>query len=358
MMRNPFNELKRTFRAWTKMGIFLLKVFPMLPSKPVDWVTNKPIIEKVKYPTLNGPAEGEIYRPSGKGRYRAIVVCLGVVPFGTDHPQVPRLGNALARSGFAALLYWSPAMRDLRLVPEDTDNIALTYEWLINQPFVNPQNSGLLGTCVGGSFALMAAANYRIREKVNFVAAYAPFSSMFTLLQDAASFSTVRKSERELWKVDQLTHKVLVHSLTAELHSEEAELLRKTFIAGENSLDVNRLSEKGKTIYALLTHPDADGAKSIIDRLPTDFLEKLSAMSPINHINNIKSNSIILLHDRGDNVVPVGESRRLHAALNSRSGVRYTELQFQHLNPAKLPVFRLVRELTKFYKAVYPLFRY
>ncbi|MFC1986934.1 alpha/beta hydrolase [Chloroflexota bacterium] len=330
----------------------------MLPSKPVDWFTKKPLVEKVTYPTLHGQASGDLYRPSGGGPHRAIVVCLGVVPFETEHPQVPRLGAALARSGFAALLYWSPAMRDLRLEPDDIDNIALAYEWLIDQPYVDSEKSGLLGTCVGGSFSLMAAASPRIREKVSFLAVYAPYSSMFTLLQDAASSSTVRADIREPWQVDQLTRKVFVRSLTAELEPDEAELLWEVFSVGDGQLEIDKLSYNGRAIYSLLTNPDADEAERIMDQLPSDFRDRLSAMSPINYLKYIQSPLIILLHDCGDSVIPVGESRRLRAMLQSHAGFHYKELQFQHLNPAKLPVFRLARELAKFYTALYKLFLY
>ena len=119
-MPNPFTRYFRIMRAWNRMAIFLLKVFPMLPSRPVDRVTKKPLVEKVTYPTLHGQAIGELYRPSGGGHHRAILVCFDFVPFEAEHPQVPRLGAALARSCFAALLYWSPAMRDLRLEPDET----------------------------------------------------------------------------------------------------------------------------------------------------------------------------------------------------------------------------------------------
>ncbi len=71
-----------------------------------------------------------------------------VVPFGVDHPQVPVLGKALAHAGFVALLYWSSAMRDFRLGPEDIENISLAYDWLIQQPYVDPARSGLLGTWI------------------------------------------------------------------------------------------------------------------------------------------------------------------------------------------------------------------
>jgi len=249
-------------------------------------------------------------------------------------------------------------MRDLRLEPDDIDNIALAYEWLIDQPYVDPDKSGLLGTCVGGSFALMAAASPRIRERVSFIAAYAPYSSMFTLLQDAASSSTMRANNREPWQVDQLTRKVFVRSLTAELEPDEAELLRESFSAGEGQLEIDKLSHNGRVIYSLLTNPDADEAKRIMDQLPSDFRDRLSAMSPMNYFKYIQSPLIILLHDRGDTLIPVGESRRLRAMLQSRAGFHYKELQFQHLNPAKLPVFRLARELAKFYAALYRLFYY
>src|SRR5512134_3117191 len=196
-----FTRVTRPIRAVMKSMIFVLKLFPMLPSQPVDWVTKPPVVEKVRYPTRDGEVDGDLYRPSGDGPHPGIVVCLGVVPFGVDHPQVPVLGKALARAGFAALLYWSPAMRDLRLDPEDIENIALAYHWLIQQPYVDAARSRLLGTCVGGSFALMAAANPLIRDQVAFLSAYAPYSSLWTFARDVASGTRSGGNGREPWRV-------------------------------------------------------------------------------------------------------------------------------------------------------------
>ena len=133
-------------------------------------------------------AEGDVYRPGTPGPHPAMVVCLGVVPFGVDHPQVPVMGKAFARAGFVALHYWSPAMRDFRFDPDDIENIALAYNWLIEQPYDDPAGSGLLGTCVGGYFALMAAASPSVRDRLAFsFSAYAPFSSMWSLARDITS---------------------------------------------------------------------------------------------------------------------------------------------------------------------------
>lgn len=346
-------------RTIAKATVFFFKVFPMLPSQPIDWVTKKPVIQKVRYPTCFGEAEGDLYLPAGAGPHPGIVICLGVVPFGVEHPQVAVLGNALARSGCAALLYWSPAMRDFRFDPDDIQSIALAYHWLIERPNIDASRSGLFGTCVGGAFALMAAASPLVREHVSFVGAYAPFSSMWTFAHDIASATRSGDDGREPWQVDQLTRKVFVHGMTAWLEAGEAESLRNVFEKGNEPLDIRSLSVGGQAVYSLLAGSDENGAEIALRNLPPNMQALLPILSPMNYIKDIQTPLIVLLHDRSDPVIPVGESRRLYAALSGHAGVHYTEMQFQHLDPAKgkLPLFRLMREFGKFFGAMYPMFR-
>src|SRR5581483_4372405 len=54
-----FNSAARPIRAAVRTTIFFLKVLPMLPSKPVNWVTSPPVVEHVQYPTHHGQVEGE-----------------------------------------------------------------------------------------------------------------------------------------------------------------------------------------------------------------------------------------------------------------------------------------------------------
>jgi hypothetical protein len=356
---HTFTRVTRPIRAVARSAIFLLKVFPMLPSRPVDWVTKPPLVEKVRYPTSNGQAEGDLYRPSGSGPHPGIVLCLGVVPFGFEHPQVAILGRALARAGFAALLYWSPAMRDFRLDPEDVENIALAYQWLIERPNVDSARSGLFGTCVGGSFALMAAASPLISAKVAFIGAYAPYSSMWTFARDIASATRSCDGGHEPWQVDPLTRKVFVHSLTALLTADEAERFRSAFANESGPIDAHALSADGQAVNSLFTAQNPENADKALHRLPARMQENLTLMSPMNYLKDIHAPLIVLLHDRGDQVIPVFESRRLHAALAGHAGVQFTEMQFQHLDPAKgkLPLFLLIREFGKFFLAMVPMFR-
>jgi hypothetical protein len=76
-------------------------------------------------------------------------------------------------------------------------------------------------------------------------------------------------------------------------------------------------------------------------------------------VGDIRAPLIVLLHDRDDMVIPVGESRRLRDLLGGR-GVRYTEFTvFKHLDPSKgkPSPSALARELIRFAVAIYPLFR-
>lgn len=353
-------RLSRTARAASRTAVFFLKVLPMLPSGALDRVTPRPIVEKLMYPVTRGQAVGDLYRPDTRGPHPGMVVCLGVVPFGADHPQVPRLGEALARSGFAALLYWSPAMRDLRLDPDDIDDIALAYDHLLRQPSIDATRSGLLGTCVGASFALMAAAHPLVRDRVGFVGAFAPYASMHSLAVSIASSTRATAGGRQHWPVDQLTRAVYVRSLTAMLDPDEAERLSDDVACTHFSVDQHELSEDARLILPLLGLLSPEDVAVALDRLPGPLRELLTRLTPLTYLNDIHAPLIMIGHDRDDLVIPVAESRRLVAALTGRAGVHYTEFgMFQHADPTKrkLPLPRLLHEFSKFYRFVYPLYR-
>lgn len=359
------SEVTQLVRGVGRTAVFLLKVMPMLPSTPIDWVTPRPMVERLRYPTRRGLVAGDLYRPSGGGRHPGIVVCLGVVPFGVDHPQIPRLGAALARSGFAALLYWSPAMRDFRLEPEDIADIASAFDCLLEQPGIEPAGSGLLGTCVGAAFALMAAADPRIRDRVAFVAAFAPYASMWTLARDIASGGRCRGGIRERWPVDPLTRKVFVHSISALLKPEEAAVVISA--AGEPDAPLSAIAAASATLSAdarvvcrLLTGPDVSEAEAALRALPAPMQALVSAISPLTYLPDVRAPLVVVGHDQDDVVIPVGESRRLRAALAGRRGAHYTEFAlFQHADPTKrrLPPWQLLWQLGKFFAFLYPIFR-
>jgi dipeptidyl aminopeptidase/acylaminoacyl peptidase len=360
-LRDATSTSLQWLRATGRTGVFVLKVLPMLPSRPIDLITTPPVVERIEYPTLDGKAQGDVYRPASRGPHPGMVICLGVVPFGVEHPQVPRLGEALARAGFAALLYWSPSMRDFRLDPEDIENIALAYRYLSDQPYVDAGRSGLLGTCVGGSFALMAAASPLIRDQVAFVAAFAPYGSLLSLARDIASSTRALGEQRIHWRVDPLTRKVFVYSVTARLEPAEAQALRDAYAVESPACDHPvSVTADGRAVETLLAARNVGDAEIALTQLPQEIQAGLRDLSPVNYLNAIQAPLIAICHDRDDEVVPVGESRLLQSRLGSRAGLHYTEFaMFEHADPTKrkLSPLRLVRQLAKFYLWLHAVFR-
>jgi len=145
--------------------------------------------------------------------------------------------------------------------------------------------------------------------------------------------------------------------MTDHLEASEAALLRAACAERGGRVDPDTLSPAGRAVYPLLTPLDVAGADAALRGLPAALQERLTAMSPLTYLADVHAPLLVFLHDRGDTVVPVGESRRLQAALAGRSGVQYTELGFQHMSPSAMSPLRLARELVRFYRAVYPVFR-
>jgi hypothetical protein len=153
---------------------------------------------------------------------------------------------------------------------------------------------------------------------------------------------------------------VYTHSLTALLEPQEAEYLRSAFASPNDPLARRDLSDAGRAVLPLLTAIPADEAATNLARLPAAMRDRLDAMSPQHYLGDIRAALIVLLHDRDDSVIPVGESHRLRQAFAGRTGVRYTEFTvFRHLDPTKgkpAPL-ALAREMFRLSRALYPLFR-
>ena len=163
---------------------FVLELMPMLPSRLPERLVPVPVQERVAWRAGDSETSADLFRPGRGASHPGVVLCLGVVPAGLEHPQIPRFASALARAGFVTLIVWSPAMQDRRLDAADPDRLAAAFRYLRDLPGVDPERCGFVGTCVGASLALIAATRPAIRDRVAFVGAFAPFSSAELLLRD------------------------------------------------------------------------------------------------------------------------------------------------------------------------------
>ena len=331
------------------------------PVKPQPWFTDEPLRYEVGYPSPEGTSVAQVYRvPDGTQR-AAVVLSLGVYDQGFEGDVVRNLGNALARAGFVVMYHWSPEMGlGYRIEPDELEVLLSAFQYLEAQDHVDPERVGLGGFCVGASFALVVAADSRVRERVHFVNAFGPYFDAETLLLQAASRSVVSHGERTPWEPEQITLRVLANELIDTLQNpREAEILARRYEEGRPAGlgEQEGLSPPGRRVARLLGGVEPREATTLIAALPPGFREELATVSPSTYIPDLKAR-LLVMHDQGDRLVPAAESRRLLEATRSRGNVRYTELlAFDHVEPSGGGILTIVGQAARLYRHMYEIIR-
>ena len=362
------SSLLSLFLTYTPQGragfhtvLFVLQVLE-LPIQPQPWFTKEPVRREVTYPQAGGTGVADIYRIPDNRERAAVLLFLGANAAGRDDEDVVNLGNALARAGFVAMFHWSPTMAlQYNIDPSEIENLVWAFQYLGEREFVDRHRVGIGGFCVGASFALVAAADPRIRDDVSFINAFGPYYDARDLLLQVASRSRHYQGQREPWDPDRLTLKVLGNELIETLaDARERDLMHRLYVEGQDvpPRELEGLFGPALRVRRLLDGTTPQEAQELYRELPADFRESMSRISPSTYVGSLKAR-LMILHDRDDELVPAAESRRLAEALEQRGDFRYTELlAFDHVRPTSGGgLWELAKEGFKLSRHMYGLVR-
>ncbi len=332
-----------------------------LPLKPQAWFSGDVLREEVHYQSSDGTTVADVYRLDDDRKHAAVVLFLGANAAGRDDPDVVNLGHALAGAGYAVMFHWSPTMAlQANIEPAETGNLVWAFQYLAEREYVDLERVGLGGFCVGASFALVAAADPRIQDRVYFVNAFGPYYDAEDLLLQAASRSVIYEGERSPWDPDKLTKKVLANELIETLEDPaDIEALTRRYMDGGalTAEELRSLSGQARTIVRLLDGTSPEEAEMLYGTLPEKFRSELDRISPSTYVDDIRAR-LLIMHDRNDRLVPAAESRRLLAATEHRGDVRYTEvLAFEHVRPSGGGLTDLLAEAGRLYRHMYSIIR-
>ena len=332
-----------------------------LPVKPQAWFTKETVRHEVHYQSSDGTTVADVYRPNDDRQHAAVVLFLGANAAGRDDHDVVNLGHALAGAGYVVMFHWSPAMAlRANIEPAETGNLVWAFQYLAEREYVDPERVGLGGFCVGASFALVAAADPRIREEVYFVNAFGPYYDARDLLLQAATRSVVYDGETTPWSVDKLTLKVLANELIETLEDvEDIDILSRKYLSGQeiSAAEIDALTSRGRVVRTLLDGTSWEVAEALYGGLPPSFRDSLATVSPSAYVGDIQA-KLLVMHDRNDRLVPAAESRRLLAATEDRGDVRYTEvLAFEHVRPSGGGTGELLAEAWRLFRHMYSIIR-
>jgi len=282
--------------------------------RPLTWFSGEPTREWLVWAE---DGEGQLTLPAGSRPAPAMVLMLGARPAGVDDPRVARITESLARSGYAVLLPRSQPLVDGVVAPIEVERLVDAVLAVANHPRTEGDTVTLVGLSVGGSLSLVAATDPRIRERLTAVFAFGPYYNGLDLIAQAAAGAVpTAEGEERPWTLNSTTRWVLLASLRAVPPDKD--------LAATEAIEMLIDAVEGT---APLTLAEAQAATS---RMSAQQQQWLADISPDGRLHGISA-PWYLLHDYGDDLIPVEESDRI-ASERAPTLDRRTDL-FEHVTP-------------------------
>jgi acetyl esterase/lipase len=328
--------------------VFLPDMMVDLPVRPATWFTADPEVERAVIPYDGGSISADVYRPGEDGQFPALIFSMGAPPLDRDDERLIKLAEDMARLGIVVIVPFSERLDEEQLTPEEVDALVGVFQWAEEQPYVDPERIGYLGVSVGGSMALLAAADERIAERVDLVISFGAYLDALDVVAAIGPEAVEYEGERESWEPDRHTIEVIALQLIATLEDEnDKRVLCKAFVdrwdyelcdSGITSealsqTEIASLTTEGRVAYELLTSEDLEEARVLVEQLPPASLERLRGISPAGKLDALEA-EVFIIHDRGDKFIAYVESRRLRDMLEGRDDIHFTEVSlFEHVEP-------------------------
>ncbi|HYD08232.1 MAG TPA: hypothetical protein VEC60_21030 [Reyranella sp.] len=298
--------------AWTQAALIIWDI--AAGGKPTLWqaVTDRPR----EYPAKWADGEGDVYAPGGRVR-AAMVLVPGAAVLGRDEPRLQALARSFARSGFMVLVPELPEVRRLALSKADADRVASALrqlrQWQPTLPIgvaavsyaVAPAVIAALET--DPAFIVGIGGYHDSEAAIRFVT-----TGTFRPLGDARQFQMPPNAYGR-WAVllanagrldDPNDARLLETIATTRWRNPGADI-------GELAAGLGR---DGKAVLALVENRDPDVVTWLISELPEKVKREIDALSLALYDLGKLHGHLILVHGRGDPLVPYSESQALAAA--------------------------------------------
>lgn len=265
----------------------------------------------------------------------------GATPDGRAHPVVRRLALSLARSGYATFIPDLPGISAGEMTPASLAAAVECIQEVSDAPETRCGRVGLVGVSVGGTLALLAAADERLSPRISLVACVAPFTDLRKVMM-LATTGTYRHDTGILsaYSTPPSLAVGLGRSLAAMLPTTSAALglrsaMRTLDTASADPLAPLRagpfdpLDRATNSVRELLANQDPARFDELHDALPIEIRRTIEALSPLAVARRIRAPIEIATAPR-DRYFPVAES--LSFANAQRARVTVTP-SLAHANP-------------------------
>jgi len=286
--------------------------------------TPAPSRSPVDYDVDGRRYSGDLYLPGAPVR-AGIVLVPGVVAAGKDDARLVALATTLARLQFAVLVPDLRGLRQYRVRAVNVREVADAFRYLVSRSELVPAGrAGVAGFSYGAGPVLLAALQPDIRAQVRFVMTLGGYYNLRSIV---GYFTTgyYREPESGRWHYQKPNPYIKwVFSLSnADLleHAEDRAALQKladqarSGDAGRGAVSIEALHPDAQALLALLSNQDPERVPALIDQLSPRIRAELQGIDPAAQALSQLHARAILVHGRGDSMIPYTESVALAAAL-------------------------------------------
>lgn len=263
-----------------------------------------------------------VVRPASRPPWPALVFMNGATPDGRDHPTVRRLGLALARAGFVVYVPDLSGVAGGELSPRTLAESSAVAEFAARSQKTAGGHVGVAGVSVGGTLALLTAADPRLQQRISVVACVAPFGDLREVMR-LATTGSYRDGERLARHVPPPYLRIgLARSLAAMLPAtpSTAALCRelRALATTDSAVDLpaQAFREAGpdaESVFALLENTNPAQFDVLYDALPSEVRAAVVSLSPVRMAELLRAPVEIATAPQ-DAYFPLSQARALVAA--------------------------------------------
>src|SRR3990170_1430872 len=338
---------------YSRVGITTVIIVPDLFGSPVSalkMVGEEPVREEVwlNVPKGRGMLVADVYRPKDGDVHGGMVISVGAAPKIREHPGVIRLSRTAARAGMVVMIpqLYYPFRENV--LPEDVqglvtafgtnvEEIIASYEWLLEQPYVDPNRLGIFGASAGAGIALVSASDPRINRQGDFFASLGTYYDLVDLISAITTESIQYNGLAEPWDPWLTSVRVLYNSVISYLPDpEDRDILTRIFVDEDPAARslVSRLSPRARDIYGAFEDRDPERILAFWGDVSPQDVATLREVSPSTSVQALDAD-LFIMHDRSDPYIPYVESRRLRDA-TADNGHQVYFAEFDFLNHVEL----------------------
>jgi dienelactone hydrolase len=308
----------------TEAGLALEDLSGLKATSRLAAQVPEPVRTTVDFTTAGERRVADLYRPKGQVR-AGIVLVPGVAARGWRDERVVAVATTLARLDFAVLVPDMPGVRSYRMRTQDVREVADAFVWLADRPALAPRgHAGIAGFSYGVGPVLLAALEPDIRERVRFVLGVGGYYSLEHVVTFLTTGYYAGADAPDTGRV--LPHPYgLATFIRSNLdmleRAEDREFFRRcaddvaTGRFDRNARLPEGLGPDGRAFHALLVNRLPARVPGLLAALPRHVRAELEGIDPAAHALAAMRADVILLHGRGDNLIPYTESIALAAAL-------------------------------------------